>query len=136
MGAGGLLPNRRRGEITAMFDGQTRILCLTLGALAELESAFGVDNLAELGARFSAGRLSARDIIAIVGAGLRGAGNLASDEDVGQMSTEGGLSGMARIAAELLVATFGTSGGQEAKPPEGKGAETGELPDPLVPQAE
>ncbi len=100
-------PNRRRGEVAAKFDGEPRLLCLTLGALAELESAFGVDNLAELASRFEAGQLSASDIIRIVGAGLRGAGNRLSDEDVAQMSTEGGAAGFARIATELLWVSFG-----------------------------
>jgi len=100
-------PNRHRGEIAAAFDGETRLLCLTLGALAELESAFGVANLMELAGRFEAGRLSADDIIRIVGAGLRGAGNRLSDEDVAQMSTEGGAAGFARIATELLWVSFG-----------------------------
>ena len=76
-------------------------------ALAELESAFGVDNLADLGARFASGKLAARDIIRIVGAGLRGAGNCIGDEDVAEMSAEGGAAGFARIAAELLLASFG-----------------------------
>ncbi|WP_417435113.1 gene transfer agent family protein [Hoeflea sp.] len=100
-------PNRRRGEIAARFDGETRLLCLTLGALAELESAFGVDDLTELAHRFEAGNLSAGDIIRIVGAGLRGAGNRVSDEDVAEMSTEGGVTGFARIATELLWVSFG-----------------------------
>lgn len=100
-------PNRRRGEIAATFCGETRLLCLTLGALAELESAFGVANLAELAGRFEAGQLSAGDIIRIVGAGLRGAGNRLSDEDVAEMSTEGGAAGFARIATELLWVSFG-----------------------------
>ncbi|AKI01214.1 Protein of unknown function (DUF3356) [Hoeflea sp. IMCC20628] len=100
-------PNRHRGEIAAEFDGETRLLCLTLGALAELESAFGVANLMELAGRFEAGRLSASDIIRIVGAGLRGAGNRLSDEDVAEMSTEGGAAGFVRIATELLWVSFG-----------------------------
>lgn len=100
-------PNRRRGEIVAKFDGEPRLLCLTLGALAELESAFGVADLTELAGRFEAGRLSAGDIIRIVGAGLRGAGNRLSDEDVAEMSTEGGVAGFARIATELLWVSFG-----------------------------
>jgi len=100
-------PNRHRGEIAAKFDGETRLLCLTLGALAELESAFGVDDLVELAQRFEAGKLSAGDIIRIVGAGLRGAGNRLSDEDVAEMSTEGGAAGFARIATELLWVSFG-----------------------------
>ncbi len=103
-------PNRRRGEIAATFDGETRLLCLTLGALAELESAFGVEDLVELAERFEAGKLSAGDIIRIVGAGLRGAGNRLSDEDVAEMSTEGGVAGFARIATELLWVSFGGAG--------------------------
>ncbi|MBV6648303.1 MAG: gene transfer agent family protein [Hoeflea sp.] len=106
-------PNRRRGEIAAQFDGETRLLCLTLGALAELESAFNVDDLVELAERFEAGKLSAGDIIRIVGAGLRGAGNRLSDEDVAAMSTEGGAAGFARIATELLWVSFG--GAEKAK---------------------
>lgn len=103
--------NRRRGEIEAVFDGERRILCLTLGALAELETAFAIDNLNELAARFSRGGLSARDIIRILGAGFRGGGNLFSDEDVGGMTADGGLEAAARAVAELLVATFGAGDG-------------------------
>ena len=120
-------PNRHRGEIAATFDGETRLLCLTLGALAELESAFGVANLMELAGRFEAGRLSAGDIIRIVGAGLRGAGNRLSDEDVAQMSTEGGAAGFARIATELLWVSFG--GTQVGKIPNTTPDREGQVPD-------
>lgn len=99
-------PNRHRGEIAACLDGETRLLCLTLGALAELESAFEVSDLSELADRFQSGRLSAQDIVRIIGAGLRGAGNRVDDEDVAAMSTEGGIAGFASIAAQLLWATF------------------------------
>lgn len=104
--------NRRRGEIEAVLDGERRILCLTLGALAELETAFAIDNLNELAARFSRGGLSARDIIRILGAGLRGGGNLYSDEDVAGMTADGGLEAAARAVAELLLATFGPGDGR------------------------
>ena len=62
--------NGRRGEIEAEIGGERRILCLTLGALAELETVFGVSNVADLAGRFSDGRIGARDMIAIIGAGL------------------------------------------------------------------
>ncbi|PWW02216.1 tail tube GTA-gp10-like protein [Hoeflea marina] len=141
------IPNRRRGEIAARLDGESRVLCLTLGALAELESAFGVDNLADLGARFGSGKLSARDIIRIVGAGLRGAGNRICDEDVACMSAEGGAAGFARIAAELLLASFGGEAESAASPDASgagvnqfresrKGAEVSAAPRPRQPQAE
>lgn len=40
------MANARRGEIEAVIDGRAQVLCLTLGALAQLETAFAVDNLA------------------------------------------------------------------------------------------
>lgn len=98
--------NRRRGEILVSIDGVPRILCLTLGALAELEDAFNVDNLSELGAYFAAGKFSSDDLVSIIGAGLRGGGNLYSDEDVRCLSIEGGALGLAHIAADLLMITF------------------------------
>lgn len=103
--------NRRRGEVEAVLDGERRILCLTLGALAELETAFAIDSLGDLAARFSRGRLSANDIIRILGAGLRGGGNLFSDEDVAGMTVDGGLEAAARAVAELLAVTFGAGDG-------------------------
>ena len=108
--------NRRRGEIAAIIDGQERILCLTLGALAELESAFALDDLGALAQRFSSGRLSARDLIRVVGAGLRGGGAAVRDDEVAAMKAEGGVAGFAAIAAELLAVTFGADGEGSADP--------------------
>jgi hypothetical protein len=99
--------NRRRGEIEAVIDGERRILCLTLAALAELETAFAVDDLTGLAARFAEGRLRALDLARILGAGLRGGGNVLSDEEVAAMSIEGGIYAYARVVADLLAATFG-----------------------------
>lgn len=109
--------NARRGEISARLDGRDYRLCLTLGALAELETALGAADLVALGERFSSGRLSAKDMIAVIGAGLRGGGNMLSDTDVGAMQAEGGVAGFAQIAASLLLATFGgAEGGKPANP--------------------
>ncbi len=99
--------NRRRGEVAARIDGRDRTLCLTLGALAELEAAFAADNLIELAERFETGRLSAADIIRIIACGLRGAGESVSDAEVAAMRIDGGAAGFARIAADLLGITFG-----------------------------
>ncbi len=98
--------NRHRGEVEAVIDGERRILCLTLGALAELECAFGAESLADLGARFSGNRLKSADLIRILACGLRGGGNRLSDEDVADMAVEGGLAGAARLVGELLAVTF------------------------------
>lgn len=121
--------NRRRGEVAATIDGREWRLCLTLGALAELETAFGVDDLGQLAGRFADGRLSARDIIAIVGAGLRGGGATVSDAEVAAMSVEGGIAGFARLTTELLSAAFG-----QANPEDGPEHVSGHVPDPGSPQ--
>ena len=57
------MPNKHRGEIEAEIGGARRKLVLTLGALAELESAFGADDLVALTERFGNGRLAARDLV-------------------------------------------------------------------------
>ncbi|MEO0946232.1 MAG: gene transfer agent family protein [Pseudomonadota bacterium] len=101
--------NRRRGEINARLDGQTYTLCLTLGALAELEDAFDVCDLMTLAARFSEGRLSSKDIAKLICCGLRGAGYNLDLDTVLTMQADDGVAGFAQIAQELLIATFGTS---------------------------
>ena len=86
------MPNLHRGEIEAEIGGVRRRLVLPLGALAE---------------RFGAGRLSAWDLVRIIGAGLRGAGEAISDDEVARLPTEGGAPGYVRITSALLAATFG-----------------------------
>ena len=114
------MTNAHRGEIEAELDGKHYRLCLTLGALAELEHAFGEDDMLGVVERFEAGRITARDAIRILGAGLRGAGYDISDEDVSAMRAEGGAAGYVEIVARLLMATFGTaqieSSGDEGAP--------------------
>jgi hypothetical protein len=106
--------NRHRGEIEATLDGVTHRLVLTLGALAELEDAFGDDDMLALATRFEKGRLSARDCMRVIAAGLRGAGLAVSDTDVGQMRAEGGATGYVDIVARLLSATFGGEASEQA----------------------
>jgi len=101
------MPNLHRGEIEAEIGGAPRRLVLTLGALAELEASFGADDLIGLAERFGKGRLKARDLVRVIGAGLRGAGEAISDDEVARLSVPGGAAGYVRIAAELITATFG-----------------------------
>lgn len=101
------MANPQRGEIEAVIGGERRVLCLTLGALAELEARLQAGDLVGLSERFADGRISARDLTAIIGAGLRGAGNAIADDDLARMAIEGGLKGAAEVAARLLRATFG-----------------------------
>jgi hypothetical protein len=103
------MANRYRGEIDAMLDGKAFKLCLTLGALAELESAFGDADMLALAERFERGRLSARDCVRVIGAGLRGAGHDIADSMVAQMQAEAGAAGFVDIVARLLGATFGNA---------------------------
>ena len=101
------MPNPHRGEIEARLDGRPTRLCLTLGALAELEHAFGHDDMLALAERFQSGRLSARDAQRIIAAGLRGAGHDIADDAVARMQADGGAAGFVDIVARLLSATFG-----------------------------
>ncbi len=108
------MANRHRGEISAVLDGRPYTLCLTLGALAELEDAFGNEDMLAVARRFETGEISARDALRVIGAGLRGAGETLSDEDVGRMRVEGGAAGYVDIVARLLTATFRTDGAAES----------------------
>jgi hypothetical protein len=115
------MANRHRGEIDAELGGRRYTLCLTLGALAELEDAFGAADLTALAARFAQGRFAARDVLRIIAAGLRGGGNDLSDAEVAQLAAGGGAAGYVAILGALLTATFGIAG-------EGEGAR-GDVPD-------
>ena len=100
------MPNRHRGEIEAELGGQTFTLVLTLGALAEIEDAYGGEDMIAIAERFETGRIKASDAIKVIGAGLRGAGAKLNNEDVANLSVAGGAAGYLRIVAELLKATF------------------------------
>jgi hypothetical protein len=104
------MANKHRGEIEARLDGESWRLCLTLGALAELEQAFGDEDMLALAARFETGRISARDCVRIIGAGLRGAGHEVSDARVATMKADGGAAAFVAIVAALLNATFSAPG--------------------------
>lgn len=80
---------------------------LDAGGAGGVGGALGGGDLAGLAERFAAGKVSARDLTAIIGAGLRGGGNAISDDELAQMSVEGGLRGAAQVAVKLLQATFG-----------------------------
>ena len=108
------MANLHRGEIDAELDGRRWTLCLTLGALAELEAAYDGEDFLSLAQRFSNGKLKPSDAIRILGAGLRGAGHEVSDAEVSRMRSADGAAGHVRIVARLLSATF-ASGDQEAK---------------------
>lgn len=112
------MANRIRGEIEAELDGKTYTLVLTLGALAELEAAFGDVDMLALAERFAQGRLTARDAIRVIGAGLRGAGHDIEDRIVETMRSDEGAVGYVGIVARLLAATFGPAPSASGLEPE------------------
>ncbi len=122
------MANKHRGEIEARLDGVTHRLVLTLGALAELEDAFGDDDMLALAARFEKGRLSARDCVRVITAGLRGAGHAITDADVALMQAEGGAAGYVDIVARLLVATFGAASEAASEPAGGEAGREARAP--------
>lgn len=66
------LHNRARGEVVLDIEGRPHRLCVTLGALAELEAAFDVASFADLGERLA--QLNAADLIAVLAALTAGGG--------------------------------------------------------------
>ena len=82
----------------ASLAGVERRLCLTLGALAEIEAGLGVEGAEALAARLR--RLSVGDLVVVLGALLRGGGedSLAADLDRAGVSP--------REAAEAVAAAF------------------------------
>lgn len=101
------MANLHRGEISANLDGKPYTLCLTLGALAELEEQLGGEDILALAQRFESGRITAREAMCVIGAGLRGAGNDISDDAVGRMQVDGGVPGYLSLVIHLLQAAFG-----------------------------
>jgi hypothetical protein len=64
--------NKARGEVLLEIDCRPRRLCVTLGALAELEAVFDVVSLADLGERLA--QLTASDLITVLAALSAGGG--------------------------------------------------------------
>lgn len=91
--------NGARGEVVCELGGEPRRLCLTLGALAELETAFGAEGWEALTVRLR--KLSAKDLTVVLAALLRGGG----EGDVNLTGVE------FREAAQAIAAAFEAAGG-------------------------
>lgn len=98
--------NRARGEAPLTVGGRTYRLCLTLGALAEIESALDVTGLAALGERLCDPR--GGDLILILTALLRGGGHDFDTEEVRRLPVE--MAEAVRAIAEALNAAAPGSG--------------------------
>jgi hypothetical protein len=113
------MTNRRRGEVALDLGTARYTLCLTLGALAELEAACGAADLGAVAERFGTGRLSSADLLAVLGAGLRGGGTPMSPDEVAALPLTDGLEPVVRAVADLLVATFGAAPANPRDPQDG-----------------
>ncbi|MFN3689164.1 gene transfer agent family protein [Salinarimonas sp.] len=102
----------RRGDVSLVIDGTTYRLRLTLGALAELEAALGAGDLGALAERLAAGRLSSRDLVAILGCALRGGGHAIDDAHIAALPMPDGIAPVAEAVAAALAIAFGA--GEEA----------------------
>ena len=100
------MANPWAGEVAIIIDGQARVCKLTLGALAELETALDAGSLVELVQRFEGKSFSSRDVMALIVAGLRGGGWTGSAADLLSAEIEGGAIAAAKVAAELLARAF------------------------------
>jgi Phage tail tube protein, GTA-gp10 len=98
--------NPWRGEVALSVDGQARVMRLTLGALAELETRLQSSSLMELIGRFETGAFRVADLIALLAAGLNGGGWRVSETELVQASIDGGPVAAAQAAARLLKLTF------------------------------
>lgn len=97
-----MLVNKARGEVLLEIDGRPRRLCVTLGALAELEAAFDVVSLAELGERLA--QLTASDLITVLAALTTGGGEATSGADLASSRIDPNAA--AEAVAEAFRAAF------------------------------
>jgi Phage tail tube protein, GTA-gp10 len=72
--------NRARGETGLSINGKTHALCLTLGALAQIETALETASLDDLSARLR--QLRAADVLMVLEALLMGGGNPLSEAEL------------------------------------------------------
>ena len=100
------MANPQRGEVELRIDGKARVMRLSLGALAELEARMEATSLLGLAEKFETGGVSASELIALLAAGIRGAGGAISEEELGAADIEGGAVGAMRAGLLLLSRTF------------------------------
>ncbi len=108
--------NPWRGEVEIVIDGTAHRARLTLGALAELEGALGASSLMELVGRFEEGCFSARDVMAVLAAGLRAGGWPGDAARLASAEIEGGVPAAVAAAGQLLARAFaGGASGAESR---------------------
>lgn len=100
------MANPWSGEVAITVNGDPRVMKLTLGALAELETRVASGSLVDLIQRFENGSYRASDLLALITAALRGGGWEVTEAEVASASFEGGLSAASGLAARSLALAF------------------------------
>lgn len=98
-----MFANRHRGEVVFYGGGRPYVLCLTLGAVAELEAAFGLAHLGDLEAMLEERDLNAQDFMIILAIAIRGGGRHGENMDIANFSAPQDYAHAAR-AVEALFA--------------------------------
>ena len=98
-----LVANRARGEVLRILAGEPRRLCLTLGALAEIETGLELEAAADLGERLRSPR--ARDLLVVLASLLRGGGEDAFADSLPAAAVDLGE------AVAAIAAVFGAAVG-------------------------
>mgnify|MGYP002714479083 FL=1 len=104
------MANPLAGEVEVVLDGVPHVGKLTLGALSELEAELGAESMIALVERFERGRFSTRDVMAVLVAGLRGAGWSGDIAALGACDIRGGPVAAAHTAAAMLARAFRIEG--------------------------
>jgi Phage tail tube protein, GTA-gp10 len=108
------MANPYRGEAALELDERRFTLRLTLGALAELETAFGAEGLAALGEKLGAGKLAARDVLNLLGPLIRGGGERLGEHEISSMITARDLPQVVEAIADCFAAAM--PGEESARP--------------------
>ncbi|MEM0977272.1 MAG: gene transfer agent family protein [Pseudomonadota bacterium] len=99
------MANAYRGEVEITLNGEAQVMRLTFGALVALEEAVGP--VLALVERLEAGQATAKDILSVIFAGLRGAGWTGDLSDLRQAEFGGGYLAAIQVAGDLLRKGFG-----------------------------
>ena len=98
--------NPHRSEVDLVINGIPRVMRLTLGAMAELEARLECGSMIELAERFESGQPGAAELLALLAAGLKGAGAQVTEDELANAEIEGGAVAALRAGVMLLGTAF------------------------------
>lgn len=96
-------PNSARGEVAVEIEGVRHVMCLTLGALAKIESVTGATSLQDIGRKLADPKAS--HLIGTIAALLEGGGSKASEGDIARLPMN-----QLDALSEGMMAAFKASG--------------------------